>query len=80
MFFFVKVCFSDSEMCRSLLFTLLCGFAAAVITPDLDRHWDLWKKMHNKVYTHQVNLRISYPVNRLSEQNSTGCFLLIRIL
>ncbi|XP_044192240.1 cathepsin S-like [Thunnus albacares] len=41
-------------MCRSLLFALLCGFAVAVITPDLDRHWELWKKMHNKVYTHQI--------------------------
>ncbi|CAK6949332.1 cathepsin S-like [Scomber scombrus] len=40
-------------MCRSLLFALLCGFAVAIITPDLDRHWELWKKMHNKVYNEQ---------------------------
>ncbi|KAM7384348.1 hypothetical protein PAMA_011612 [Pampus argenteus] len=41
-------------MCRHLLFTLFCGFAAAVIAPGLDRHWELWKKMHNKVYSHQI--------------------------
>lgn len=41
-------------MFRSLLF--LCGFAAAVISSELDRHWDLWKKMHKKVYSRQVNV------------------------
>ncbi|KAM9838742.1 cathepsin S-like [Aulostomus maculatus] len=38
----------------SLLFTFVCGFAAAVISPDLDQHWELWKKMHKKVYPHQI--------------------------
>ncbi|XP_070777480.1 cathepsin S-like isoform X1 [Enoplosus armatus] len=37
-----------------LLFTVVCGFAAAVISSELDRHWELWKKMHNKVYSHQI--------------------------
>lgn len=47
----------DPEMFRSLLLTILCGFAVAVINSELDRHWELWKKMHNKVYSHQVKLR-----------------------
>ncbi|XP_073319118.1 cathepsin S-like [Pagrus major] len=41
-------------MFRSLLFTILCGFAVAVINSELDRHWELWKKMHNKVYSQQI--------------------------
>ncbi|XP_039977372.1 cathepsin S-like [Xiphias gladius] len=41
-------------MFRSLLFTALCGFAVAVISSELDRHWELWKKMHKKVYSHQL--------------------------
>ncbi|XP_022602644.1 cathepsin S-like [Seriola dumerili] len=41
-------------MLRSLLFTILCGFAAAVTSSQLDRHWELWKKMHKKVYSHQI--------------------------
>ncbi|XP_071356513.1 cathepsin S-like [Trachinotus anak] len=41
-------------MFRSLLFTILCGFAAAVTSSELDRHWELWKKMHKKVYSHQI--------------------------
>lgn len=41
-------------MFRSLLLTIMCGFAAAVINSELDRHWELWKKMHDKVYSHQV--------------------------
>uniref|UniRef100_A0A4W6E1R1 Cystein proteinase inhibitor protein salarin n=1 Tax=Lates calcarifer TaxID=8187 RepID=A0A4W6E1R1_LATCA len=44
--------FPDPNMFRSLLF--LCGFAAAVISSELDRHWDLWKKMHKKVYSRQI--------------------------
>ena len=44
-------------MFRSLLLTILCGSAVAVINSELDRHWELWKKMHNKVYSHQVKLR-----------------------
>ncbi|XP_044028786.1 cathepsin S-like isoform X2 [Siniperca chuatsi] len=41
-------------MFRSLLFTIVWGFAVAVINSELDRHWELWKKMHNKVYSHQT--------------------------
>ncbi|XP_054462445.1 cathepsin S-like [Anoplopoma fimbria] len=41
-------------MFRSLLLTFMCGFAAAVINSELDRHWVLWKKMHNKAYSHQI--------------------------
>nr|XP_046273344.1 cathepsin S-like isoform X2 [Scatophagus argus] len=41
-------------MFRSLLFTIMCGFATAVTSSELDRHWELWKKMHNKVYSHQI--------------------------
>ncbi|XP_033493578.1 cathepsin S-like [Epinephelus lanceolatus] len=41
-------------MFRSLLLTVVCGFAMAVINSELDRHWSLWKKIHNKVYSHQI--------------------------
>ncbi|XP_040908701.1 cathepsin S-like [Toxotes jaculatrix] len=41
-------------MSRSLLFTILCGFAAAVNSSELDRHWELWKTVHKKVYSHQI--------------------------
>ncbi|XP_074470156.1 cathepsin S-like [Sebastes fasciatus] len=41
-------------MFRSLFLTIVCGFAAAVINSELDGHWALWKKMHNKVYSHQI--------------------------
>ncbi|XP_054619504.1 cathepsin K-like isoform X2 [Dunckerocampus dactyliophorus] len=44
----------DLEMFRSLLFAILWGLAEADISPALDDHWELWKKMHNKVYSHQV--------------------------
>ncbi|KAM3596834.1 uncharacterized protein V6R79_021476 [Siganus canaliculatus] len=41
-------------MFRSLLFTVLCGCAVAVNTEVLDQHWELWKKVHKKVYPHQI--------------------------
>ncbi|KAL3983926.1 minichromosome maintenance protein 10 [Sarotherodon galilaeus] len=41
-------------MFRSLLFTVLCGFAVADISSQTDRHWELWKKTHKKVYSHQI--------------------------
>ncbi|XP_070841558.1 cathepsin S-like [Chaetodon trifascialis] len=41
-------------MFRSLLLTIVCGLAAAVIDSELDRHWELWKKIHNKIYSHQI--------------------------
>ncbi|XP_020490360.1 cathepsin S [Labrus bergylta] len=37
-----------------LLFTALCGFAAASTKSEQDRHWGLWKKMHNKVYSEEL--------------------------
>lgn len=45
------------KMFRSLLFTVLCGFAVADISSQTDRHWELWKKTHKKVYSHQVKQR-----------------------
>ena len=42
-------------MFGSLLVTLLCGYAVAILSPDLDKYWGLWKKMHNKVYSDQVD-------------------------
>ncbi|KAM6899547.1 uncharacterized protein FYW49_017627 [Xenentodon cancila] len=44
----------QGTMFRSLVFTLLCEFAMAMTSLHLDRHWNLWKKMHNKVYSQQV--------------------------
>ncbi|XP_053717681.1 cathepsin S-like [Synchiropus splendidus] len=41
-------------MFQSLCFALLCGLAAAATSPVLDRHWELWKKMHNKEYSEQL--------------------------
>lgn len=58
------------DMYRSLLFTLLCGCATAVISLDLDRHWELWKKMHQKVYPHQVNPFYIYTSPFSSLENS----------
>uniref|UniRef100_A0A3Q1FF65 Cathepsin S n=1 Tax=Acanthochromis polyacanthus TaxID=80966 RepID=A0A3Q1FF65_9TELE len=37
-----------------LLFTILCGFAAADTSSKMDQHWELWKQTHNKVYFHQI--------------------------
>ncbi|XP_068188712.1 cathepsin S-like [Antennarius striatus] len=41
-------------MFRSLLFTVVCGIAASVVNLQLDRHWEIWKKMHKKNYSHQI--------------------------
>ncbi|XP_029298938.1 cathepsin S-like [Cottoperca gobio] len=41
-------------MFGSLLLLAMCGFASAAISSELDRHWELWKKMHKKVYDHQI--------------------------
>uniref|UniRef100_UPI0037E76F8A cathepsin S-like isoform X2 n=1 Tax=Semicossyphus pulcher TaxID=241346 RepID=UPI0037E76F8A len=41
-------------MFLTVLFTTLCGFSAAVVSTELDRHWELWKKMHNKVYSKEL--------------------------
>uniref|UniRef100_A0A8C5G8V5 Cystein proteinase inhibitor protein salarin n=1 Tax=Gouania willdenowi TaxID=441366 RepID=A0A8C5G8V5_GOUWI len=39
---------------RSLLVTVLCGYAVAVPSTVMDQHWELWKKMHSKYYSHQI--------------------------
>lgn len=49
-----NVIFQAREMFRSVLFTILWGSAVAVIDSGLDRHWVLWKKIHSKVYSHEV--------------------------
>ncbi|XP_058475619.1 cathepsin S-like [Solea solea] len=41
-------------MLRNLLFTILCRFAVAAISSQLDEHWALWKKMHQKFYSHEI--------------------------
>uniref|UniRef100_UPI003AAA9DF3 cathepsin S-like isoform X2 n=1 Tax=Centroberyx gerrardi TaxID=166262 RepID=UPI003AAA9DF3 len=53
-------------MLGGLLFTLLCGFAVALVNPGLDRHWELWKKMHNKVYSQQIE---EFGRRRIWEEN-----------
>lgn len=30
------------------------GFASAITSMNLDQHWELWKKLHNKAYSHQI--------------------------
>ncbi|KAJ8354617.1 hypothetical protein SKAU_G00221840 [Synaphobranchus kaupii] len=37
-------------MFGSLLYTVLCGAAVALINPDLDLYWELWKEGHDKTY------------------------------
>ncbi|XP_026012981.1 uncharacterized protein LOC113015246 [Astatotilapia calliptera] len=49
-FFFSQIL----KMFQRLLFTVLCGFAVADISSQTDRHWELWKKTHKKVYSHQI--------------------------
>ncbi|KAK5883574.1 hypothetical protein CesoFtcFv8_019887 [Champsocephalus esox] len=41
-------------MFRSLLLTIVCGYASAILSSELDRHWVLWKKMHQKVNEHEI--------------------------
>ncbi|XP_070703160.1 cathepsin S-like [Pempheris klunzingeri] len=53
-------------MFQSLFFTILCGCASAVVNSELDRHWELWKKMHNKVYSHQIE---EFGRRRIWEEN-----------
>ncbi|XP_041664075.1 cathepsin S-like [Cheilinus undulatus] len=45
---------TSSEMFWSVLLTALCGYAAASSNSELDRHWQLWKKLHNKVYSQEL--------------------------
>ncbi|XP_036393874.1 cathepsin S-like [Megalops cyprinoides] len=37
-------------MFGSLLTAMLCGAAVALISPDLDLYWQIWKDRHDKVY------------------------------
>uniref|UniRef100_A0A3Q3XJW1 Peptidase C1A papain C-terminal domain-containing protein n=1 Tax=Mola mola TaxID=94237 RepID=A0A3Q3XJW1_MOLML len=46
-----------TEMFLILLFIVVCGSAAAVTNSKLDQHWELWKKIHNKIYSHKVQQR-----------------------
>ncbi|XP_061122787.1 cathepsin K-like [Syngnathus typhle] len=41
-------------MFRTLLCVILWGVVGSNISPALDGHWELWKKAHNKAYSHQV--------------------------
>lgn len=38
----------------SLLLSSLCGGAAAMFDSQLDVHWELWKKTHEKTYQNEV--------------------------
>ncbi|XP_062385573.1 cathepsin S-like isoform X2 [Sardina pilchardus] len=40
-------------MLGSLLVALFCGTTVALIDPNLDEHWMVWKKTHGKVYPHK---------------------------
>uniref|UniRef100_A0A3Q3XDJ3 Cathepsin S, ortholog2, tandem duplicate 1 n=1 Tax=Mola mola TaxID=94237 RepID=A0A3Q3XDJ3_MOLML len=50
----VSVQMGVTEMFLILLFIVVCGSAAAVTNSKLDQHWELWKKIHNKIYSHKV--------------------------
>ncbi|XP_068603311.1 cathepsin S-like [Brachionichthys hirsutus] len=41
-------------MFRSLLSVVLCGIAMAVMDFELDRHWEIWKKAHERSYSQQI--------------------------
>ncbi|CAJ1083416.1 cathepsin S-like [Xyrichtys novacula] len=51
-----------------MLFVAACGFAAASppVTTELDRHWELWKKMHKKIYSQEIE---ELGRRRIWEQN-----------
>ncbi|XP_076844570.1 cathepsin S, ortholog2, tandem duplicate 1 [Brachyhypopomus gauderio] len=39
---------------RVLIFTVLCGSVVALYDPNLDMHWELWKKKHDKIYSSEI--------------------------
>uniref|UniRef100_A0A8C2GKT3 Cathepsin S-like n=1 Tax=Cyprinus carpio TaxID=7962 RepID=A0A8C2GKT3_CYPCA len=41
-------------MLGSLLFVVCCSTALAHFSTNLDQHWELWKKTHNKFYSSKV--------------------------
>uniref|UniRef100_A0A673HCA7 Cathepsin S, ortholog2, tandem duplicate 1 n=1 Tax=Sinocyclocheilus rhinocerous TaxID=307959 RepID=A0A673HCA7_9TELE len=41
-------------MLGSLLFAVCCSAALAHFNTNLDQHWELWKKTHNKFYSSKV--------------------------
>ncbi|XP_048085058.1 LOW QUALITY PROTEIN: cathepsin S-like [Alosa alosa] len=41
------------NMLGSLLVALFCGTTLALIDPDLDEYWMVWKKTYNKMYPHK---------------------------
>ncbi|XP_059423990.1 cathepsin S-like [Carassius carassius] len=41
-------------MFGSLLFAVCCSAALAHFNTNLDQHWELWKKTHNKIYSSKV--------------------------
>lgn len=43
-------------MFGSVLLTALWGLATAFIDSGLDQHWLLWKKLHSKVYSDEVQV------------------------
>uniref|UniRef100_A0A3B4AKG4 Cathepsin S n=1 Tax=Periophthalmus magnuspinnatus TaxID=409849 RepID=A0A3B4AKG4_9GOBI len=44
------------KMFQLLLFFIFMwfGFSSAIVNVNLDKHWNLWKKKHSKVYSHQI--------------------------
>lgn len=53
-------------MFQPLLFIVLCEYAAAVTSSNMDQHWELWKKAHSKIYSHQVE---EWGRRRIWEEN-----------
>ncbi|XP_041823343.1 cathepsin S-like [Melanotaenia boesemani] len=51
-------------MFQPLLFIVLCGLP--VTSSNMDHHWELWKKTHSKVYSHQVE---EWGRRRIWEEN-----------
>ncbi|XP_032437305.1 cathepsin S-like [Xiphophorus hellerii] len=57
---------TDLDMFQSLIFTVLCGVTLTSTMSHLEKHWELWKRTHNKLYAHQVE---ELGRRRLWEQN-----------
>uniref|UniRef100_A0A8C1JUH4 Cathepsin S, ortholog 2, tandem duplicate 2 n=1 Tax=Cyprinus carpio TaxID=7962 RepID=A0A8C1JUH4_CYPCA len=47
-------CACQAMMLGSLLFVVCCSTALAHFSTNLDQHWELWKKTHNKFYSSKV--------------------------
>ncbi len=53
-------CSCQAMKLEILLFAVCCSAALAHFNTNLDQHWELWKKTHNKFYSSKVRIWISF--------------------